>query len=108
MVKQFLSTSIGAVLIIAGTSCKSLQKSNSAQSDTEYTFVSKKGIYQKPLISDLEVGFQRLSIKKTYTNISIKEAKENAMGDFIKQQKCDLIVQPFSSCTSETVNDVLL
>jgi len=106
MVKQVLSLATVAGLLIAGSSCKTAKKSSSAQSDFDYTFVSKQGIYQKPLISDLQVGSQRVTIKQTYTNLSFKEAKENAMGDFIKQQKCDLIVQPFSSCTSETLNEV--
>ena len=106
MVKQILSLTMLTSLLMMATSCKTAQKSTSAQSDIDYRFVAKNGIYQKPLITDLEVSSQRVVLKFSYLNHSFTEAKKMAIGDFIKQQNCDLIVQPFSSCISETVNDV--
>lgn len=70
--------------------------------DYDYMYISKTGIIQRPLISDLEVGKQKMKISRKYKNISLKLAKENVMGEFIQEHNCDLIVQPYF--TTETIN----
>ncbi len=84
--------------MVAITSCKTVIKSHTADYDLMY--ISKQGILQKPLITDLEVGNKRVTISQSYSNISLTEAKENIMGEFIKQQTCDLIVQPYFTSNS--------
>lgn len=100
--KIYASASLVA-LMVAATSCKTVIKSHTADYDLMY--ISKQGIIQKPLITDLEVGKQRVTITQSYSNVTITEAKENAMGDFIKQQSCDLIVQPYFTTNSVTSNE---
>lgn len=98
MKKTFFSATVLFATMFAITSCKTVIKSHTADYDLMY--ISKQGILQKPLITDLEVGKQRVTLSQSYNNVSLIEAKENVMGDFIKQQSCDLIVQPYFSSSS--------
>ena len=90
-------------LVATISSCKTVSKSHTA--DYDYMFISKQGILQKPMITDLEVAKQKVTVTKTYENISLSEAKQNVMGEFIKQNSCDLIVQPYFTSSAVTANE---
>ena len=98
--------------IIVFASCKPVYKSQTA--DVDYLYFTKRGITQKPLITDLDVAKQKVTISKTYENLSLNDAKDAAMGDFIQDTKCDLIVQPYFLTTTTlsgnktTINVTLL
>ena len=62
--------------------------------DYKQTFINKNEIYQKPLVADLEVAKQKVSLTKTYENVTVDQAKENVTGEFILEQGCDILVQP--------------
>jgi hypothetical protein len=79
--------------VVTLSSCSTVNKSKTFTYD--YMYITKQGIIQRPLITDLEVAKEKQRITKTYTNVTVQEAKENAMGDFIQQFNCDLIVQPY-------------
>jgi hypothetical protein len=100
--KQFTSLSVIALSLIAA-SCTTVTKSHTADYDLMY--ITKQGILQKPLITDLEVAKQRVTITQSYSKVTVTEAKENIMGEFIKQQSCDLIVQPYFTTSSITENE---
>ncbi|RYY87545.1 MAG: hypothetical protein EOO15_11560 [Chitinophagaceae bacterium] len=85
-------------LVLAFASCKSVQKSHTA--DYDYLFITKQGIIQKPLVADLDVAKQKSTLTKTYDDVTLSQAKENIMADFIKENNCDLIVQPYFSSSS--------
>ena len=95
--------SIGMVTLLAATSCKTILKSSTA--DFDYLNITKMGIIQKPMITDLQVAKEKVTISRSFGNIGLKEAKENTMGAFTVQEKCDLIVQPYFTTTSVTEND---
>ena len=61
---------------------------------SDSVMINKKGIVQVPVLADLTVNATKASLTKEYGNISIEQAKENAMYDFTKENKCDVIVQP--------------
>lgn len=90
-------------IVLLANACKTVTKSHTA--DYDFMYISKNGILQKPLITDLEVAKQRTTITKSYTNVNLLEAKENAMSDFIKQEACDLIVQPYFITSTITENE---
>lgn len=87
---------ICAILILS--SCSTTNKSKSA--DYDYMYITKTGIIQKPLITDLDVEKTKVTVTKTYNNISVNGAKENVMADFIKEQNCDIIIQPYFTTSS--------
>lgn len=93
---------LGSVIIFA-TSCKTVIKSRTA--DYDYMYITKTGIKQRPLVTDLEVGKVKISITKTYLNVSISEAKENVLGDYIQQNGCDLVVQPMFETNTVSENE---
>ena len=98
-----ISSVIFISLIVFMSSCSTTNKSKSA--DYDYMYITKTGIIQKPLITDLDVDKSKVTVTKTYNNISVSGAKENVMADFIKEQNCDIIIQPYfttSSVTSST------
>ena len=52
------------------------------------------GIYQLPQIADLDIAQQRVKLTLNYNRITFEDAKKLAKADFIKNQKCDLIIEP--------------
>jgi hypothetical protein len=60
----------------------------------DYMYINKQGVIQKPVVAELDVKNQKSSLSKTYNNISVQEAKENAMVDLISENKADLLVHP--------------
>ncbi len=103
MIKNINKLTHFLVVIILFTSCKTVIKSHTA--DYDYMYISKTGIKQRPLVTDLEVGKVKLSLTKTYLNVSLSEAKENVLGDFVQQNGCDLVVQPFFETNTIAEND---
>lgn len=87
------------VCVFTFSSCSTLSKSKSV--DYDYLFISKQGIIQRPLVTDLEVAKEKQKLSRTYTNVTIGQAKENIMGEFIQQFNCDLIVQPYFTTSTE-------
>lgn len=90
-------------------SCSSVQEviapSNSTTSkagDYYKLDITTKGIYQKPQVADLSVNSERAKATYNYEDVSSDEAKKLAKGDFVKQQKCDVIVEPLLYLTNET------
>lgn len=83
----------------AFASCSTLSKSKSV--DYDYMYISKQGIIQRPLVTDLEVAKEKQKLNRTYSNITVSQAKENIMGEFIQQFGCDLIVQPYFTTSTE-------
>lgn len=72
--------------------------------DYDYLFITKQGIIQRPLLADLEVAKQRQVITRSYKNATVSTARQNIVEEFVRQFQCDLIVQPYFSTQSETVN----
>ncbi len=68
----------------------------------DYLFINKQGIIQRPLIADLEVGKQKITLNKTYKNVLLSTAKQQIIEEFIRSNNADLIVQPFFSTQSES------
>jgi len=66
-------------------------------------FVMENGIFQKPLVADLDVKKQRVKMVKVYEKTDKETAKNFAKGDFMVQEKCDVIVEPylFTSTTAD-------
>ena len=91
--------SLFATALVFLISCSPSIKTQS--SDFDYMYITKQGVIQKPLITDLEVGKQRVSMSRTYRNITIANAKENILGEFIQQNSCDVVLQPFFTSSSE-------
>ena len=65
-----------------------------AKGNYKKMYVSSLGIYQLPQIADIDIKQQRVKETFKYENILIDDAKKMAKADFIKQQKCDLLVEP--------------
>ncbi|RPD48110.1 hypothetical protein [Paracnuella aquatica] len=99
MKKSILSILIFVIFSVALTSCATVNRSKTA--DYDYMFISKQGIIQRPLVTDLEVAKEKQKLARTYVNVTVAQAKENIMGDFIEQFKCDLIVQPYFTTSTE-------
>ena len=98
---NYILTAFAGIVLLA--SCKTVTKSHTA--DYDYMYINKQGIKQRPLVTDLEVAATKVTITKTYTNVSVTEAKENALGDFVEEQKCDLVVQPYFETSSVSENE---
>lgn len=96
LIKSVLTLVVTASVV---TSCSTLNKSKSV--DYDYMYINKQGIIQRPLVTDLEVAKEKQKLSRTYRNITVAQAKENIMGEFIQQFGCDLIVQPYFVTTSE-------
>jgi hypothetical protein len=67
--------------------------------------ITKDGIFQKPLVTDLEVAKQRVFFSRTYENMNADEAKDNVNGEFSIEKNCDIVVQPLYE-TNTTTTDV--
>lgn len=91
-------------------SCKSLEEATSNNSTTLTTktfdgktlYIKKDAIIQKPQVAELDVKKARVKMTKTYEKMEINAAKELAKGDFIVQEKCDVIVEPYLFTNTET------
>ena len=92
-----------AMAALLAFSCKTVLKSSTA--DFDYLNITKAGIVQKPMITDLQVAKEKVTVVKSYQNLGLKSAKENAMGAFTVQEKCDVIVQPYFTTSSITENE---
>jgi len=92
----FVSIAIGlyscSTTAIIETPIKNDYKMRTA--DYKETFINKNDIYQKPLVADLEVSKQKVSMSRTYENMTVDQAKENITGEFMIEQGCDILVQP--------------
>jgi len=62
--------------------------------DNQFLNIRENGILQKPLVAELDVMKERVKITKTYENMNTEDAKDLVRGEFMKQQKCDFIVEP--------------
>jgi len=91
-------------------SCKPLEEVSVNNSVTTTTktydgktmYVKKDAIIQKPQVAELDVKKQRVKMIKTYEQINLDAVRELAKGDFMVQEKCDVIVEPYLFTTSET------
>lgn len=57
-------------------------------------YINKQGVIQKPVVAELDVKSDKVQLNHTYSNMTVDEAKESAMVDLIKANKCDLLVHP--------------
>ena len=94
---------------LALMSCSSVQEvitptstTTSKAGDYYNLNITPRGIYQKPQVADLDVNAVRVKASFVYEDVSNNEAKNLAKGDFLKQQKCDVIVEPMLYLTRET------
>lgn len=88
-------------LVIIAVSVSSCATVKTKSVDYDYMYINKQGIIQRPLVTDLEVAKEKKSLARTYDNVTVAQAKENIMGEFIKEFTCDLVVQPYFTTTSE-------
>lgn len=88
---------IAIFTILLTTSCTTTK---SRTFDYDYLFINKQGIIQRPLITDLDVVKQKVKMSKTYSDATLSEAKETIMGEFMQENNCDLIVQPYFSSST--------
>jgi hypothetical protein len=66
--------------------------------------IVKQGIFQKPLVADLEVAKQREFFTRTYEAMDAEASKDNINGEFSIEKNCDIIVQPLYE-TNTTITD---
>ena len=102
MIKRVFLFVMGASIF---TSCETVtemqtEKANNTISKKEFDkttplFVMENGIFQKPLVADLDVKKQRVKMVKVYEKTDKETAKNFAKGDFMVQEKCDVIVEPY-------------
>ena len=71
--------------------------------DYDYLYITKQGIIQRPLIADLEVG-KKVTLSHTYKNVTVDNARQNIIEEFIRTYNADLIVQPFFSTSLESTS----
>lgn len=103
MFKLASTLTIGmSILTLLFTSCGVSNKSRSY--DYDYLFITKQGIIQRPLIADMVVAKEKITLSRTYKNVTLVMAKQNIIEEFIKANNADLIVQPFYSSTTENAS----
>lgn len=73
------------------TSCSTTK---STSYDYDYLMITKQGVIQRPLMADLDVRQEKITVSKTFRNTTLAVAKQNIVKDFIKTASCDLVVQP--------------
>ncbi len=104
---------LACFLLIGMSSCsitEEAQEVSSPKTSTEKSFenqfltVQDNVILQKPQVADLEVLKDRVKVSKTYKDVSVENAKSLVKGEFMKQQKCDVIVESLIFSTS-TITD---
>jgi len=93
---------LSATVLLTAVSCKTISRSQT--SDSDFLKVTKQPIFQKPLVCDLDVAQNKKSIQVTFDNVTLEEAKERALAEFIKNQNCDLVVQPFFTTSTASVD----
>ena len=101
MKSKLLLFSIFTTYVLSScTTVMQIQEKFVGNSSTSKTFenqflnIRENGILQKPLVAELDVMKERVKITKTYENINTEDAKDLVRGEFMKQQKCDFIVEP--------------
>ena len=105
-------------IIIAITSCttvEQIQEKLEGNTSTRKTYenqfmnIRENGILQKPLVAELDVMKERVKITKSYENLETEDAKDLVRGEFMKQQKCDFIVEPllFSTLVITDTNRIV-
>ena len=107
--KEFIKFSLVGVYLCSCSATNGIFNNNSSSNaivekryeHKEMYFVTNK-INQRPQIADLEVAKQRVKYTQTYSNLSYSEVKNIVKGDFMKQQNCDVIVEPLISATITT------
>jgi len=92
------------------TSCETVTEIQTEKSGNSITrkefdkstpmFVVENGIFQKPQVADLDVKKQRVKMVKVYEKTDKETAKNFAKGDFMVQEKCDVIVEPYLFTTT--------
>ena len=92
-----------SVAIIMFSSCSITQKTTS--SDFDFIKITKQGIIQKPLVADLDVSKEKKSLTRTYASASVEWSKNQIMGEYLQEYKCDLIVHPIFSSNTTTRNE---
>ena len=100
-------------VLIGMSSCsitEEVQEVFSPKTSTEKSFenqfltIHDNVILQKPQVADLEVLKDRVKVSKTYKDVSVVNAKNLVKGEFMKQQKCDVIVESLIFSTT-TITD---
>jgi len=95
MKQSFLPIGTWSVFVLTLLySCSPTQKARTF--DYDYLYINKQGIIQRPLIADLEVGVKK-TYSNTFKNVTVEDARQQAIEAFIKQHNADLIVQPLFS-----------
>lgn len=95
MKQSFLPIGTWSVFVLTLLySCSPTQKAKTL--DYDYLFINKQGIIQRPLVADLEVGAKK-SYSNTFKNVTVTDARQQAIEAFIQQHNADLIVQPLFS-----------
>jgi hypothetical protein len=113
MNKQILNILTSSVIILGLYSCATTATIETS-SKTDYKIrtadykqivINKNEIYQKPLVADLDVAKQKVSMTKTYENLTVEQAKENITGEFVLEQGCDILVQPLYQTETSLSDD---
>jgi len=109
MILKIKATLFLVALLAICFSCKMPMEASSTSSTTltksfdgKTMFIQKESIYQKPQVAELDVKKQRVKMVKTYEKTDESAAKELAKGDFMVQEKCDVIVEPYLFTSTET------
>ena len=104
----FLYVTTTAFLFSCSTPMETTEVSSreikSTRIDYKELKITKDGIFQKPLVADLEVAKQRTFFSRTYENMNADEAKDNVNGEFSIEKNCDIVVQPLYE-TNTTITD---
>jgi len=100
--KLYLTTILFIAVLLSVTSCSTSTKTCGA--DYDQVKITKQGIIQKPIVTDLVVDKDKKTLTKSYTYTSIFAAKESVMADFVKENKCDIIINPMFTYCLETNN----
>jgi hypothetical protein len=105
----FLYGTVSALLFSCSTPMELTEVSSreikSTRIDYKEMKITKDGIFQKPLVADLDVAKQRVFFSRTYDNMNAEEAKDNVNGEFSIEKNCDIVVQPLYE-TNTTITDI--
>ena len=93
MKKMYLIFGMGVFMSFGLVSCSP----SIFRQDVSTNKFIQSNIANFPLVSDLQVGAKKAMPMRLYTKITLDEAKENILYDFMKEHNCDVVVEPMFS-----------
>lgn len=86
------------IIIVSATSCSTSRTGTSKSLD-----IVGPGVIHKPVIADLDVKQQKISVTMTFSNVeSMANARNEVLRKALEEHNADVLIEP--SFTSETTN----